>query len=149
MSGSIYIRHASVKDAGQISILSEELGYPTTVKDTIVNLAAIDKSNYDVAYVAVMGELVVGWIHVLYSIRLESGPFCEVGGLVVSRTMQGKGIGRSLMEKAVKWSAERSARKLRVRSNVTREGAHAFYLKSGFTEEKQQKVFEYILPVAE
>lgn len=146
MSGSVYIRHASIKDAAQIAVLSEELGYPTTVKDTISNLTAIDKSNYDVAYVAVAGELVVGWIHVLYSIRLESGPFCEIGGLVVSKTLQGKGIGKLLVEKAIKWVAERNIQKLRVRSNVIREGAHAFYLKNGFHEQKQQKVFEYLLP---
>jgi GNAT superfamily N-acetyltransferase len=135
----------SVKDAAQVSALSAELGYPSTVKDTITSIQAIDKSICDVAYVAVSGETVLGWIHVLYTIRLESGPFCEIGGLVVSRNALGKGIGRLLVEKAKKWSAERNIEKLRVRSNVIREGAHAFYLKTGFVEYKQQKVFEYTI----
>jgi GNAT superfamily N-acetyltransferase len=143
MSGSVYIRHASVKDAMQIAALSEELGYPISVNDTMSNLAAIDKSNFDVAYTAVIGETVVGWIHVLYCIRLESGPFCEIGGLVVSRTVRGKGIGKLLVEKALKWSAERNAGRLMVRSNVIRDGAHAFYKKAGFDELKDQKVFEF------
>jgi GNAT superfamily N-acetyltransferase len=145
MNGAIYVRHASVKDAVQIAALSAELGYPTTVKDTIANIQAIDKSICDMAYVAISGETVVGWIHVLYTVRLESGAFCEIGGLVVSRSAHGKGIGRLLVEKAKKWSAERNIEKLRVRSNVIREGAHAFYLKTGFREYKEQKVFEYTI----
>ncbi|ACU63207.1 GNAT family N-acetyltransferase [Chitinophaga pinensis] len=145
MNGAIYVRHVSVKDAAQVAALSAELGYPSTVKDTITYIQAIDKSICDVAYVAVSGETVLGWIHVCYTIRLESGPFCEIGGLVVSRNTLGKGIGRLLVEKAKKWSAERNIEKLRVRSNVIREGSHAFYVKTGFVEYKQQKVFEYTI----
>jgi GNAT superfamily N-acetyltransferase len=142
MSGTVYIRHISVKDAMPVTALSLELGYTMTVNETIANIASVDKSICDVAYVALLDEVVVGWVHVFYTIRLESGPFCEIGGLVVSKNLQGKGIGRQLLEKARKWSAERNINKLRVRCNVIREGAHEFYLKSGFTENKQQKVFE-------
>ena len=145
MNGAIYVRHVSVKDAAQVAALSTELGYPSTVRETISSIQAIDKSICDVAYVAVNGETVLGWIHVLYTIRLESGPFCEIGGLVVARNAHGRGIGRLLVEKAKKWSAERNIDKLRVRSNVIREGAHAFYTKTGFVEYKQQKVFEYTI----
>jgi GNAT superfamily N-acetyltransferase len=145
MSGTIYIRHISVKDALPVTTLSLELGYSMTVNETIVNIAAIDKSICDVAYVAILDEVVVGWIHVFYTIRLESGPFCEIGGLVVSKAVQGKGIGKQLVEKARKWAAERNINKLRVRCNVKRAGAHEFYAKSGFTENKEQKVFECIV----
>jgi len=145
MNGAIYVRHVSVKDAAQVAALSAELGYPSTVKDTISYIQAIDKSICDVAYVAVNGETVLGWIHVLYTIRLESGPFCEIGGLVVARNAQGRGIGGLLVDKAKKWSAERNISTLRVRSNVIREGAHGFYAKNGFKEFKQQKVFDYTI----
>jgi GNAT superfamily N-acetyltransferase len=145
MSGTIYIRHISVKDAVPVTALSLELGYSMTVNEMITNIAAVDKSNCDVAYVAILDEIVVGWIHVFYTIRLESGPFCEIGGLVVSKTVQGKGIGKQLVEKARKWAAERNINKLRVRCNVVRAGAHEFYVKSGFIENKQQKVFECIV----
>lgn len=145
MNGAIYVRHVSVKDAAQVAALSAELGYPSTVKDTIAYIQAIDKNICDVAYVAVSGETVLGWIHVFYTIRLESGPFCEIGGLVVSRNAHGRGIGRLLVDKAKKWSAERNIDKLRVRSNVLRSGAHAFYLRNGFTEYKQQRVYEFTI----
>jgi len=142
MSGSIYIRPISVKDAVPVTALSLELGYKMTVSETIANIASVDKSICDVAYVALMDEVVVGWIHVFYTIRIEAGPFCEIGGLIVSKNIQNKGIGKQLVEKARKWAAERNINKLRVRCNVVRAGAHEFYLKSGFTENKQQKVFE-------
>jgi GNAT superfamily N-acetyltransferase len=145
MSGNIYIRHISVKDAVSVAALSLELGYSMTANEMMVNIAAIDKSICDVAYVAVLDEVVVGWIHVFYTIRLESGPFCEIGGLVVSKNVQGKGVGKQLVEKARKWAAERNINKLRVRCNVIRAGAHEFYIKSGFTENKEQKVFECIV----
>jgi GNAT superfamily N-acetyltransferase len=145
MSGTIYIRHISVKDAVPVTALSLELGYSMTANEMMANIAAVDKSICDVAYVAVLDEVVVGWIHVFYTIRLESGPFCEIGGLVVSKNMHGKGVGRQLVEKARKWAAERNIDKLRVRCNIVRAGAHEFYIKSGFTENKQQKVFECVV----
>ena len=145
MSGTIYIRHISVKDALPVTTLSLELGYALTVSESMDNIAAIDKSICDVAYVAVLDEIVVGWIHVFYTIRLESGPFCEIGGLVVSKNVQGKGVGKQLVEKARKWAAERNINKLRVRCNLKRTGAHEFYLKTGFIENKDQRVFECTL----
>jgi len=97
MDGTIQIRAATMKEAPQITELSIQLGYPLTVQDTITNIAAIDKSNYDMAYVAVMNNQVVGWIHVFYTMRLETGPFCEIGGLVVAASARGKGIGSQLV----------------------------------------------------
>jgi len=143
MDGTIQIRAATMKEAPQITELSIQLGYPLTVQDTITNIAAIDKSNYDMAYVAVMNEQVVGWIHVFYTMRLETGPFCEIGGLVVAASARGKGVGSHLVEKAKKWAAERNINKLKVRCQVKRTEAHAFYEKNGFEEKKVQKVFEY------
>jgi GNAT superfamily N-acetyltransferase len=145
MSGTIYIRPISVKDAVPVTALSLELGYKMTVSETIANIGSVDKSICDVAYVALLDEVVVGWIHVFYTIRMESGPFCEIGGLIVSKNIHGKGIGRQLVEKARKWAAERNCARLLVRCNILREGAHEFYNKSGFTENKTQKVFECIV----
>ena len=44
---------------------------------------------------------------------------------------------------------ENGFERLVVRSNVMRNRAHGFYLKNGFAEKKQQKVFEkFLLPKA-
>lgn len=145
MDGTIQIRAATMKEAPQITELSTQLGYPLTIQDTITNIAAIDKSNYDMAYVAVLNEQVVGWIHVFYTLRLETGPFCEIGGLVVAASARGKGVGSLLVEKTKKWAAERNIYKLKVRCQVKRAEAHAFYEKNGFEEKKVQKVFEYMI----
>ncbi|HEU4555681.1 MAG TPA: GNAT family N-acetyltransferase [Chitinophaga sp.] len=146
MGSAIQVRAAIEKDAQQIAGLSSQLGYTLSVDDTMRNIIAIDKSNFDMAYVAVMNGQVVGWIHVFYTMRLETGPFCEIGGLVVDAGSRGKGIGRQLVEKAKKWAAERNSSRLRVRCQVKRTDAHAFYTRTGFEEKKEQKVFEYIIP---
>jgi GNAT superfamily N-acetyltransferase len=145
MSGTIYIREAVVKDAAQITVLSFQLGYTLTAEATMANIAAIENSISDVAYVAVLDEQVVGWIHIFSALRLETTPFCEIGGLVVAEVLRGKGIGRLLVEQAKTWAATKHTSKLRVRCNVKRTDTHAFYSGIGFAEKKEQKVFEYSL----
>jgi GNAT superfamily N-acetyltransferase len=66
----------------------------------------------------------------------------EIAGLVVDETARGGGIGRRLLEAAEQWARSHGCRAIRVRSNVVREGAHAFYVREGFREIKTQKVFE-------
>jgi len=146
MGNAIQVRAVTVKDAPQIAGLSLQLGYTLSVEDTVSNITAIDKSNYDMAYVAVVNGKIAGWIHVFYTMRLETGPFCEIGGLVVDAGSRGTGIGRQLVEKAKKWTAERSISRLRVRCQVKRTDAHTFYEHTGFEEKKEQKVFECFIP---
>jgi GNAT superfamily N-acetyltransferase len=84
---------------------------------------------------------VVGWIHVFAAHRLESGPFAEIGGLVVGEEARGRGVGKRLLAAARSWAFERGIRELRVRSNVLRERAHRFYEREGFARSKEQAVF--------
>jgi GNAT superfamily N-acetyltransferase len=55
---------------------------------------------------------------------------------------QGQGVGRRLLEHACAWAAARSYERLRLRSNVVREGAHAFYEHFGFEKSKASYAFE-------
>jgi GNAT superfamily N-acetyltransferase len=73
---------------------------------------------------------------------LESNPFVEVGGLVVDENYRSKGIGKKLVEQIKQWCVEKHISTLRVRSQVKRKEAHQFYLANGFTEIKEQKVFQ-------
>ena len=91
-------------------------------------------------------------MHVFYTMRIETGPFCEIGGLVVDEGERGKGAGRALIEKAIEWSRTRDVATLRVRSNTIRTEAHIFYRKMAFEEVKEQKIFpvevEFMMPEA-
>ena len=140
-SMNITIRQAIIEDAQIITLLSSQLGYTISEADTILNIKQLLSSRHDVVYVATFNEAVVGWIHVFYSVRIETMPFCEIGGMVVDEIVRGKGIGKLLIEKATEWSKSRSAETLRVRTNVTRTDTHKFYESVGFTLTKQQNIY--------
>lgn len=135
------IRKAAISDAPAISSLSKQLGYTISEKDTAHNLQQLQESHNDVVLVAVMNNKVVGWIHVLHTIRVETGSFCEIAGLVVNEEERGKGIGKLLIAKAIAWSKTKNCESLRVRTNVVRTETHEFYKRTGFTLAKEQKVF--------
>lgn len=84
----------------------------------------------------------VGWVHGFYSLRVESDPFIEIGGLVVDENHRQKGIGVQLVEKVNTWASTKGCNKLRVRCNTIRLESHEFYNLIGFTLNKEQKVFD-------
>lgn len=92
-------------------------------------------------FAGVRGSATLGWIHVMRTFHLESGYGAEIAGLVVAEDSRGQGIGTRLAQEAVAWAGARGFERLRVRSNVTRHGAHAFYLGLGYESEKVQHVF--------
>ncbi len=86
------------------------------------------------------GDEVVGWIHVFIRRGLLSSDDAEIGGLIVDERSRGRGIGRLLLERAEAWAMERRCEAVRVRSNVKRADAPAFYAAAGYREIKQQRV---------
>ncbi len=138
----ILIREATADDATAIAGLSCQLGYPISAEATLQNLQAIFQHNDERVAIALYEAQVVGWIHVFQTTRLESGTFCEIGGLVVDDEHRRSGIGKEMIKYIKQWCIGKGILSLRVRCNIKRTDAHAFYLQSGFHENKQQKVFE-------
>lgn len=129
-------------DAEALARLSGELGYPTTDTEVRIRLGAILAHPDHAAFVAEHPDLgLLGWIHVFASLRIESGSFAEIGGLVVTEPQRRTGVGQALVEVAEQWSWERGLTMLRVRTSVSRTESHRFYRKLGFREIKAQKVY--------
>ena len=137
----ITIREAVAEDATEITTLSHQLGYLISEEQTLQNINALMQSKHHAVFVAV-DKKVTGWMGVSYNISLESPPLCEIHGLVIDEEYRNKGIGKMLIEKAKQWSTSKGVNKLRLRCNTKRTDAHRFYINAGFTEIKQQKVFE-------
>jgi GNAT superfamily N-acetyltransferase len=93
-------------------------------------------------YVLLHDEQIIGWIHGIYSLRIESDPFVEIGGLVVDKDHRRLGLGKSLVEKIIEWSWLRNCRMIRVRCNIIRKEANVFYKNIGFNEIKEQQVYD-------
>ncbi len=121
------------------------MGYKTTDEKIRQRLEEISRFPDQCFFVAEKGTYVIGWVHAFRTLRVESGPYVEIGGLVVDEEHLGKGAGRGLVEKVMDWAREKGERKVRVRCNTQRHEAHQFYKKFGFIEVKEQKVFDRAL----
>ena len=138
----ITVRNAELGDLTGLINLCAELGYPATEEQLDNRLKKLFKSDSDIIYVAVLNTELLGWIHLFGTLRLESDPFAEIGGLVVSSEHRSKGIGAMLVLTAEKWAIENGFSKIRVRSRIERTDARRFYERGGYTVKKSQNVFE-------
>lgn len=138
----VRVRAAEATDAAMLASLSEELGYPATETEMVQRLSALAASPDDAVFVAVLGLAPVAWIHVAIATLLESPRHAEIRGLVVTGALRGRGIGAQLVAHAEEWARARGVARVRVRSNLLRERAHAFYERLGYAVAKSQKVFD-------
>jgi len=138
----ISIRSIAEQDAGAINVLSTQLGYTMPIEQTLANIRSVSGTNGHNAFVAIHENKIIGWIGAAVALQIESAPFCEIRGLIVDERYRGHGIGKLLIEKVKQWSKESGNKTLRLRCNMIRKEAHLFYHHLGFTEIKEQKVFE-------
>lgn len=137
----ILIREIAAGDAEAAAELSAELGYPTAVVQMRRRIEQVSCTRDRVVYVACMWNVVVGWIDVGLAHHLSTGAFGEIAGLVVSGKYRSSGIGRQLVMKAEEWVANHGVQRIVVRSRTTRESAHRFYLREGYSLMKTSAVF--------
>jgi predicted N-acetyltransferase YhbS len=135
------IRVATSADAEGVAQLSGQLGYPSTAEEAVERLRAVKRYSEHAVYVAEANGRLVGWIHVFARPSLTTEPSAEVAGLVVDEHCRGCGIGQALMSEAERWAKEEGCRSVRLRSNVSRLRAHAFYERLGYEAIKTSKSF--------
>lgn len=138
----VTIRPALLEDAAEMARLSAHFGYPCTEEAMRERLQRLLDSEVDWAWVADGGATLLGWMQLTEMLRLESGRFLEITGLVVDEAHRNLGVGGMLLQQA-RWHAEHAElQRIVVRSNVIRERAHGFYLKNGYVAVKQQQVLQ-------
>lgn len=140
------IRPANDADYASVAPLAGELGYPTPGEDIRARLRKLAARADHLVLVAEDRGAVVGWLHAARRLSLEAGEYAEIGGMVVAASHRSRGIGESLVRAAEAWAGGQGLPLLRVRSNVVRQRAHAFYERLGFAATKSQKVFQKSLP---
>ncbi len=141
----IKIRQASLEDSRSIAKLSGQLGYETEFKVQQNRLKPILLSKEDCIYVATHNDQLIGWTHGFYTLRVETDPFVEIGGLVVDENFRNKGVGKKLVEFIFDWAKTKNCNLIRVRSNTIRVESHKFYEKLGFDLNKTQKIYNFHL----
>ena len=137
----LLIREIAPTDAGQAARLCEELGYPVAPEDMRERIAGLRNVPHHVVYVACMDETVIGWIDVGIVQHLQTERYGEIGGFVVSRNHRSRRIGQKLLVQAERWIIARGVTQVIVRSRISREAAHKFYVREGYSRTKTSAVF--------
>lgn len=136
------IREIRLEDAEAVARLSGELGYPVSVPQMAARIREQMALRDHVTYLACLDNgRIVAWIDVGVTHHLQTDPFAEIGGFVVSDGVRSLGIGRQLLARAEQWAADRGLCRVLVRSQIARERAHQFYLREGYQRTKTSAVF--------
>ncbi len=145
----VQIRPVDIADAEAVAQLSGELGYPASVAAMEARIRTYARLTDRIVFVACQDGAVIGWIDVGIVHHLQVEPNGEIGGLVVSHTCRSSGIGAKLVSRAEEWVKDRGVTRMIVRSNITREDAHRFYLREGYEQTKTSAVFSKTLQPAQ
>ena len=138
------IRPMASRDAEAVADLATQLGYPTSEEEAATRIEAIlARPEEHAAFVAVDdGDRPIGWAHVELVHPLTHDKGANLAGLVVDEAHRSGGIGDALLRAVERWSVERGARALVVRSRTTRTRAHRFYEARGYRLDKVSHVYE-------
>lgn len=137
----IGIRAARSEDAAALTPLTGQLGYPSTLAQVQERLNDLLGDPENAVFVAEAEGKIVGWIQVGKFITVETDASAEIRGLLVDEARRGSGVGRRLVDRAEQWAREHGLRMMSVRSNIIRDGAHAFYQRLGYKIVKTQHAF--------
>jgi len=142
-SPELVIRPIETRDAEQVSILTEQLGYqrsPADIHTWIESLPA--RAEDQAAFVACIGAEVAGWIEISVQHHLQSAPHALIGGLVVKDAYRNRQIGLRLCQHVEAWTWQHGLPILRVTSRSTRLDAHRFYERNSYQLTKLSHVYE-------
>lgn len=121
---------------------AKEMGYDYPLDKTGEKLRRLLKSDKDKIFVAVIDNIIVGYVHandydVIYAPHMKN-----IMGIAVSSGFKKKGIGRALLSAVEDWAKNDGADGVRLVSGAARTGAHEFYRHCGYGGDKQQINFK-------
>jgi GNAT superfamily N-acetyltransferase len=131
-----------IDDAAVIATLVGELGYSASADDIKARLPLLLGSDrYFLAVATAADGGLLGLVNAEQRLNIESGTSFELTGLVVASSARRGGVGSALVAAAESWAVARGATTMRVRSNVVRPEAHAFYARLGYGLRKTQHCY--------
>jgi ribosomal protein S18 acetylase RimI-like enzyme len=128
-------------DLPRVAALTIQLGYPSTLEAIARRYRALVEDKACAHYVAEVDGTVAGWVYIRGVVLLEEDARAEVWGLVVDEQRRRQRIGEALMQAAEQWARAAGFREVRLRSNVTRTRAHAFYQRIGYSTTKASHIY--------
>jgi N-acetylglutamate synthase-like GNAT family acetyltransferase len=138
---NIIIRPAQKLDCTGLTNLTNQLGYPSTLEKICEIMDLVLAHNDHQVYIAEKENTIVGYIHLIRSIRIGSNPFVEIAAFIIDESARSMGVGSSLIKETENWASGLGLKDIRIRSNIIREDAHHFFQNRGFQNIKTQEVF--------
>ena len=138
------LRDLKAADVEAVCVINKEaLGYTFRPEETASQLAKLSKDSHHflLGYEDDTSHELVGYIHAEVYESLYSKAGFNILALAVLPQMQGKGIGKALLEGLEQEAEIRGYTFIRLNSADHRIGAHTFYEKVGYTCDKTQKRF--------
>jgi GNAT superfamily N-acetyltransferase len=135
---TVQMRTATRADLPALLALYEDSGVDASGSNALERAAvqwdAIHSINNARVLAAEDERRIVGTLTLFILPLLAHGgaPEALVESVVVHPATQGRGVGRVMMQHAMRIAAEHRCYKLALTSNLQREGAHAFYDRLGF-----------------
>jgi hypothetical protein len=129
----IEIRPSTLTDALAVSALLEELGYQVSPEAAAARLQRLNATGSDPTFVAYESRRPLGLIalHRCRMIQYEKSVM-RITALVVHHRTRRRGIGRLLIDHALRWAEEAGCELVELTSALDRTDAHAFYRNLGF-----------------
>jgi GNAT superfamily N-acetyltransferase len=143
MATTLAIRPPRDTDAPALADLSGQLGYPVEVEEIMQRMAAVAGNDHAGVLVATdTADRPIGWVHVELKRTLSAPLTAQVVGLVVDEAARSAGVGKELLAAAEAWARALDCHRMVVGTRITRERAHRFYEREGYTLQKTSYFFE-------
>jgi ribosomal protein S18 acetylase RimI-like enzyme len=125
------IREAAPRDAERLSVLLEELGFPSAPKDIRTRLAALRKLGEPPLVADEDGPIgCLAW-HATPVLHRPTA-VGRVTMLVITKAARGRGVGSALLKEAEARLKQAGCALIEVTSNIELGGAHEFYKSRGY-----------------
>jgi len=135
LASQIIVRDLVFDDIAQLTLLINELGYPTSVDEMGNRFKTISSHPDYKTIVAVANDEIVGVSGLCKGMFYEmSGMYMRILVFVVKRGWHKQGIGKQLIRASEYWAVEQGLNTVLVNSGNRDEriDAHAFYKRMGY-----------------
>ena len=129
----IEVRLCTPEDAAAVSALLGELGYEVSSQAAAERVQRLNETRSDPICIVDEDGRPLGLIalHRCHMIQYRS-PNAQITALVVHQRARRRGIGRLLIDHALRWAEQRGCELVELTSALNRAKAHAFYRNLGF-----------------
>ena len=129
----IQVRPCAPEDAAAVSALLGELGYEVTPEAAAERLRRLNETGWDPTFIANEDGQALGLLalHRCHMIQYPTA-VARITALVVDQRARRRGIGRVLVDNALRWAEQRGCELVELTSALNRVEAHAFYRDLGF-----------------